>query len=105
VLAARDAAGTIVAAIFYVWDQRSAYYMLTTRAKDAGNGAVSLLLWSAMCHASGLGLIFDFAGVGSNSGRALFSAGFGGTVAPRYVASRYTSTHLAMDWVRMRFRR
>ncbi len=103
-LAVTGLGGELAAAIFYVWDARSAYYLLSTRAQNAANGAVSLLLWEAMQDIAARGLIFDFDGVAS-SGSALFFTGFGGRVAPRYVVSRNSLAHqvaglLAKPWRR-----
>ncbi len=92
-LAVKAPCGELAAAIFYVWDARSAYYLLSTRAPTASNGAVSLLLWEAMQDIAARGLIFDFDGVAS-SGSAMFFTGFGGRVTPRYVVSRYSTAHL-----------
>jgi hypothetical protein len=92
ILYARTPGGTLVAAIFYVWDTDAAYYLLSTRREDAHNGAVSLLLWHAMRDVAGRGLVFDFEGV-INSGSALFFTGFGGEVAPRYIVARHTLGH------------
>ncbi len=92
ILAAESASGELAAAIFYVWDTQAAYYLLTTRRRDSGNGAVSLLLWDAMRDVAARGLIFDFEGV-VNSGGALFFTGFGGEVTPRYVVSKFTLGH------------
>ncbi len=92
IIAADSASGEPAAAIFYVWDTQAAYYLLSTRRRDAGNGAVSLLLWDAMRDIAARGLIFDFEGVVS-SGGALFFTGFGGEIAPRYVVSKFTLGH------------
>ena len=92
IIAAEDAAGQIAASIFYVWDTEAAYYLLSTRKPDAGNGAVSLLLWHAIQDVAAKGLIFDFEGV-VTSGSALFFTGFGGVIKPRYTVSRFTLGH------------
>ena len=92
IIAARAGSGEPAAAIFYVWDTQAAYYLLTTRRRDAGNGAVSLLLWDAMRDIAARGLIFDFEGV-VTSGGALFFTGFGGEITPRYVVSKFTLGH------------
>lgn len=89
VYAATDRNGALVAAIFCVWDQTSAYYLMTTRAPDAHDGAVSLLLWEAIQDAAQRGLIFDFDGLGGKESFAFFS-GFGGALRPRYVVTRTT---------------
>jgi hypothetical protein len=96
ILAATNASGAVLAAIFYVWDDDAAYYLLSTRSLNAGNGAVSLLLWHAICEVTARGLIFDFEGV-VTSGSAFFFNGFGGEVAPRFVVSRFALAHKIAD--------
>lgn len=92
ILTAHDRIGKAVAAIMYVWDEVSVYYLLSTRAVDAGNGAVSLLIWNAICDAASRNLLFDFDGV-ATPGSRLFYTGFGGVPAPRYIVSRFTLRH------------
>jgi hypothetical protein len=87
IFVARNAAGEPKAAIFCVWDASVYYYLLSTRALDSGNGAITLLLWHAIQHAVSQDLIFDFDGFGY-SGAVLFYAGFGARVRPRYIVSR-----------------
>ena len=76
-----------VAAIFCVWDATTAYYLMSTRDAEAGNGAISLLLWHAIQSASQNGLVFDMDGI-SHKGHIHLYAGFGGRVTPRYVISK-----------------
>lgn len=104
ILAAENAAGQIAAAIFYIWDSEAAYYLLSTRRPDAGNGAVSLLLWHAMQDVAARGRIFDFEGV-VTSGSALFFTGFGGVIKPRYVVSRFSLAHRVAGRLSNPFRR
>ncbi len=94
--AARDATGAVIAAIFCIWDSRVAYYLMSTRSPDAGNGAVSLLIWHALLACTSRGVMFDFDGVGKPTNAHFFN-GFGGRIVPRYIASRYALTHTAMD--------
>jgi hypothetical protein len=94
ILATRDAQGRLTAAAFCVWDEQVAYYLMTTRTADAGNGDVSLLVWKFVQEAAGRGLVFDFDGV-SSVGSVLFFTGFGAAVCPRYVVTRST------PWMRM----
>ena len=89
ILAARSRKGDLVAANFCAWDTKSAYYLMSTRASNAGNGAGSLLLWKAILDAAGRNLVFDMDGLASEGG-ILFFAGFGAEVRPRYVAERFT---------------
>jgi hypothetical protein len=93
ITAARDKSGQIAAAIFYVWDARTAYYLLSTRSGNAANSAVSLLIWRAIQDSLTRGLLFDFDGV-ATPGSRLFYTGFGGQVAPRFIVSRYQAVHL-----------
>ncbi len=104
IVAAENAAGQIAASIFYIWDAQAAYYLLSTRRPDAGNGAVSLLLWHAMQDVAARGLIFDFEGV-VTSGSALFFTGFGGVIKPRYVVSRFSLGHRVAGRLSNPFRR
>lgn len=93
ILAARSHNGGLAAANFCAFDSRSAYYLMATRASNAGNGASSLLVWKAMLEATSRKLIFDTDGIASQ-GDILFFAGFGADVRPRYVAKRFTALGL-----------
>ncbi|MFC1455533.1 GNAT family N-acetyltransferase [Microvirga arabica] len=96
VLAAINKQGDPAASIFYAWDDRVTYYLLTTRAPDSHNGAVSRLIWDAMREGATQGRIFDFDSVGTN-GSVLFYTAFGGEVRPRYVAKRVTPVYRALQ--------
>lgn len=51
------------AAVYLVWDDRTAYYLIGARSDDfAQSGATSLLLWEAIKFASGVTRVFDFEG-------------------------------------------
>jgi hypothetical protein len=89
ILAARNEKNEIVSANFCAWDDTSSFYVACTRNESAGNGTASLLVWEAIQHAAGKGLVFDFAGLGTR-GSVLHYAGFGGTVSTRFVAVRAT---------------
>ena len=91
--------GQLTAAIFYVWDAQHAYYLMSTRSQFAGNGDVSVLIWRAMVDAAARDLAFDFDGI-STAGNARFFAGFGGTVHPRYTASKYSQLNRTMAFIR-----
>jgi GNAT acetyltransferase-like protein len=64
--------GEIDAAVACLWDDTNYYYWMTTRRVQADGeskphqGAVKLLLWSAIQDAAAKGLTFDFDGVPSN---------------------------------------
>jgi hypothetical protein len=91
----RNQARECKAAIFCIWDQQSCYYLLSTRAVDSGNGAVTRLLWEAIQNAAAQQRIFDFDGL-AYGGAVVFYAGFGGEISPRFIVSRSTSTYRLM---------
>ena len=95
-IAARQKSGQIDAAIMYIWDAKNAYYYLSTRTESSHNGAVSLLIWTAIKESQRMGLMFDFHGVSTYGGR-LFYTGFGGRVAPRYTVYRFDRTYRIID--------
>jgi len=79
-LEAKDSGGNTQAILWAVSDQRAMYYLLSTaRAKNRHRGAVSLLIWRAICQAKDAGLeIFDFEG-SMDPGIEPFFRRFGGT--------------------------
>jgi hypothetical protein len=79
--------GVLTAAIFCAWDATAAYYLLTTRDPSSHSGAISLLTFRAIKDAMAKGLTFDLDGLSDEGGVAFF-AGFGGSIAPRYIVSR-----------------
>ena len=93
ILGATDRAGVLQAAILTVWDQRSAYYLMSTRRPDSASGANSLLIWHALREAASNGRVFDLAGLHVSGGELpnlLLLTGFGGVVKPRYFVERST---------------
>jgi hypothetical protein len=63
ILFARDAQGQLHAALYVVWDDHSAYYLMSGADPDLRtSGAQSLLAWEAIKHAGELGRSFDFEG-------------------------------------------
>jgi hypothetical protein len=97
ILFAVDAAGSPQAAIWTVWDDESEYYLMSTRTADSGNGATSLLIWTALQEAARCGRIFDMDDINGRTNHMLLT-GFGGALRPRYLVSR-TSTgfHVAQS--------
>jgi hypothetical protein len=94
--------GEVDAAVACLWDDSHYYYWMTTRRVQAAGqtrphqGAVKLLLWSAIQHASAMGRIFDFDGIPANlsstkSGPARLYEGLGGRRSVRYRVKRETS--------------
>jgi hypothetical protein len=86
-LFAIDAAGNPRAAIFTIWDHETEYYLMSTRAPDSGNGATSLLIWTALQEAASEGRVFDMDGLDSQTNHLLVT-GFGGSLQPRYMVSQ-----------------
>ena len=86
VLMAVDQAGVMQAAIFTAWDSEAEYYLMSTHAPESGNGATSLLIWTALQAAAAEGRVFDMDGVDTNTNRLLIT-GFGGAFKPRYIVS------------------
>lgn len=102
IYAARDHTQSIVAAVFCIWDAKSCFYFMSTRAPNADN-AVSLLTWEAMVDAASRGLVFDFDGL-NRAQSVLFFTEFGGVISPRYTVTRHTLAgglaYAAKNWRR-----
>lgn len=80
--------GKVDAAIFYAWDQVSAYFLLTTHNPHASHrGVLKILIWEAIQDAVSRGLIFDFDGI-SSTGCARSANDFTATLVPRYIVVR-----------------
>jgi hypothetical protein len=93
--------GETDAAVACLWDDTNYYYWMTTRRVQADGeskphqGAVKLLLWSAIQDAAARGLTFDFDGIPSEfslkeSGVTRLYAGMGGQRSVRYRVKRET---------------
>jgi hypothetical protein len=100
--AKRRDTGEVDAAVACLWDDTHYYYWMTTRRVQVDGqtkphqGAIKLLLWSAIQDASAMGRIFDFDGVPANisstrSGPARLYEGLGGRRSVRYRVKRETS--------------
>jgi hypothetical protein len=97
ILSAHWADGRPAAMIYVVWGHGTMYYLLSTRAADAGdNGSINLLIWSAMKRAHERGLTLDLDGV-STSGTARFFSGFGGKLEMRLIARRAGRVYGALE--------
>jgi len=94
--ARRRGTGEIDAAVACLWDTNNYYYWMTTRRPPASGGApthqgaVKLLLYTAIKHAHRKGLTFDFDGVRSPQVAQLY-ASMGGTRSVRYRVRRETT--------------
>jgi hypothetical protein len=95
--------GTPTAMIYVVWGQGTMYYLLSTRAADAGdNGSINLLIWAAIKRAHSRGLVLDLDGVIS-SGTARFLSGFGGQLETRLIARRSRFIYGALQYGKRQF--
>lgn len=93
------ATGKPKAAIFCVFDNSTYYYLMSTRAPDAGNGVVPLLLWNAIQSAAAMGHVFDFDGI-VNAGSILLFSGFGGKTSPRYIVTKASMPYRVLRQIR-----
>jgi hypothetical protein len=91
ILVAIDETGELHAGIFTAWDHASEYYLLTTRRLDSNNGAISMLIWHAILHASSNNITFDLDGF-CNPGDTQFFTRFGGVLKPRYCVQKESVT-------------
>lgn len=91
----RRSTGEVDAAIACLWDEANYYYWMTTRRIHVEGesyphqGAVKLLLWSAIQDAAGRNLTFDFDGVPSDGASRLYE-GMGAQKSKRYRVKRNT---------------
>lgn len=84
IIAAKDDSGNLHAAILFVWDSRSCYYLLGAAHPDfSTSGAMSLLLWEGIKLAGSKGLAFNFEGSMVPEINRYFTA-FGGKLTPYY---------------------
>lgn len=95
-LGAYDHDGTPIAMTYLVWGHGTMYYLLSTRSVAADYGAISLLLWTAMKEAHGIGAMLDLDGVYS-SGTARFLSSFGGRIKTRLVVRRSRGIYSAIQ--------
>ncbi|WP_312405109.1 GNAT family N-acetyltransferase [Rhizobium sp.] len=98
-VARESATGRPKAAIFCVFDNSTYYYLMSTRAPDAGNGVVPLLLWNAIQSAAAMGRVFDFDGI-VNAGSILLFSGFGGKTSPRYIVTKASMPYRVLRQIR-----
>ncbi len=88
ILGAFDHIDAPIAMTFLIWGHGIMYYLMSTRSLGTRDeGAISLLIWSAMRRAHELALILDLDGVYS-SGAARFLSNFGGNIKQRLIISR-----------------
>lgn len=85
---AQDEQGRIHAAIYVIWDEQSAYYLMGGGHPELRNsGATSLLLWEAIKFAATVTKKFDFEGSMVESIERFFRA-FGATQKPYFIISK-----------------
>ncbi len=87
---AEDASQRIHAALYLVWDERSAYYLMGGGDPELRNsGATSLLMWEAIRFSQTVTQRFDFEGSVMEPVERFFRA-FGGTQMPYFSVSKAT---------------
>ncbi|MEX0611874.1 MAG: GNAT family N-acetyltransferase [Pirellulales bacterium] len=95
-LFAVDGKRRIHAAVYMVWDDRCAYYLMGGGDPELRNsGATSLLLWNAIQHAATVSNSFDFEGSMLEPVERFFRA-FGAVQTPYYQAHRINSRVLRL---------
>lgn len=92
ILGAYSANGSLVAAVGLVWDHRTMYYLLTTRAQSAHSGSISLLIWNAIQIAIKRQLILDLDGIASPTIYRFLSS-FGGYLDQRLEVERMSTAY------------
>ena len=103
ILSARWPDGRPAAMVYLIWGHSTMYYLLSSRASDAGdNGSINLLIWAAIKRANARGLVFDLDGV-SSSGTARFLSGFGGQLEMRMIARHSALIYDTMQYAKRRF--
>lgn len=87
---AEDAQGRVHAALYVVWDERSAYYLMSGGDPDLRtSGATSLLVWEAIRFVATVTKKFDFEGSVIEPVERFFRA-FGGTPKAYFRVTRFS---------------
>ena len=91
ILAVRDSDSHLHAAVFIVWDNMSAYYLITTISpKFRSSGASSLMVWEAVKKASKTSKTFDFEGSMNENIEHSFRQ-FGAEQVPYFAITKHNS--------------
>ena len=91
ILFAEDPQGRVHAAVYIVWDENTAYYLMSGADPELRNsGATSLLVWSAIEFSSTVSKAFDFEGSMIESVERFFR-GFGAQQTPYSHVWRFNS--------------
>jgi hypothetical protein len=87
---AEDGQGRLHAALYLVWNENSAYYLMSGIDPDLrSSGAMSLLVWEALQFAATVTEKFDFEGSVIEPVEHFFR-GFGGTLRPYFRITRFS---------------
>lgn len=90
--------GRLHAAVYMVWDENSAYYLMGGSDPTLRNsGAGSLAIWAAIQHAATVSRSFDFEGSMVEPIERFFRA-FGGRQVPYFQVRRFNSRSLKVLW-------
>lgn len=94
-----DDKGQVHAAVYLVWDKRTAYYLIGGGDPELRkSGAQSLLLWEAIKFASTVSERFDFEGSMVESIERFFRA-FGAKQVPYHKVTKINSNWLKAGWL------
>ncbi|SAL86423.1 hypothetical protein AWB74_07697 [Caballeronia arvi] len=102
ILGAYSTTGSLEAAVGLVWDRRTMYYLLTTRAQTAHSGSISLLIWKAIQIAIQRKLILDLDGIASPTIYRFLSS-FGGYLEQRIEAEKISTGYALVQTLHRRF--
>lgn len=103
-----DAKGRVHAAVYIVWNEKSAYYLMGGGEPELRNsGATSLCMWEAIKFSSTVTRSFDFEGSMLESVERFFRA-FGAKQKPYYQVSKFNSPLLKiaiglLPWVKKKW--
>jgi len=96
ILFAEDQKGNIHGAIYIIWDENSAYYLMGgSDPLHRNSGAMSLLVWEAIKHVSSLSIKFDFEGSMIEPIERFFRA-FGAKQVPYFQVSKIGSRRMGI---------
>ena len=88
---AEDAQGRLHAAVYIIWDEKAAYYLMSGSDPELRNsGAMSLLMWEAIQYSATVTQTFDFEGSMLESVERFFRS-FGARQKPYFQVSKVNS--------------
>ena len=86
----RDDLGNLLSAVFFVWDERSAYYLVSATSNNPKDGSLTRLVWEAMQFLQDKTVAFDFEGSMIRNVESVFRS-FGARQQLYFSVNRYRS--------------